>query len=161
MLGLTQRLTGMRFVRLAVAASALGCAVPIASAGDDAGVHNFFSSQAGASYGVETAAPAPGRGDRVVRTERASRPRSLTVRLRHPSPVVQVARSDGPAPKITIYEDPTLRRGDAVMTTRGIRVFAGSRSWPYRDDDFVALADARRMDPEMRKVLAELDRLPQ
>jgi hypothetical protein len=50
---------------------------------------------------------------------------------------------------LSLLRDLTLRRGDAVMTTGGFRVFHGGRRFPYRREDFVALSrshDIRQTD---------------
>ena len=62
--------------------------------------------------------------------------------------------------KVSIFEDRTLRRGDAVMMAQGIRVFAGSNSWPYTPGDFVGLDDAKHLSRDTTKVLVQLDKLP-
>lgn len=56
-----------------------------------------------------------------------------------------------------ILEDPTLKRGDIVMTDEGARVFAGSKSRPpYRQQDFVAPSKFPELSRSMRKRLEEL-----
>lgn len=65
-----------------------------------------------------------------------------------------------PLPAVSLLEDRTLRRGDAVMMDDGIHVFAGSPVWPYRRADFKALATVRGLDLNLRRTLAELDRQP-
>ncbi len=72
----------------------------------------------------------------------------------------QIAQAPTRPGKVSIFEDKTLRRGDAVMTVKGIRIFAGSNSWPYQDSDFVALADARQLDKGLQKILLAIDRMP-
>ena len=88
--------------------------------------------------------------------------RPLTVKLNRPKIVrpAQIAQGRTTPVKVSIFEDKTLQRGDAVMTTKGIRIFAGSNSWPYQASDFVALSNARQMDKGMQKVLLDLDRMP-
>ena len=49
----------------------------------------------------------------------------------------------------SLLHDFTLRRGDAVMTATGFKVFHGGARFPYRRDDFLALArspDVKRGD---------------
>lgn len=58
---------------------------------------------------------------------------------------------------VTIYTDRTLARGDVVMTAHGLRVFNGSESWPYTDDDFVEVSAKARIAPDMRKELRSID----
>ena len=165
-----------------VAWAAVVGAVHTASARDDSGVHEFFSTGAGSA---EEAAPAP-RAEPVqmaplsrpversvhrspkdlVRTTIVARERPLTVRLHAAKAVKSAVKTNqfALAPtrpgKVSIFYDKTLQPGDAVMSFKGIRIFAGSKSWPYHDSDFVALADAKQLDKGMRQVLLDLDRLP-
>ncbi len=59
---------------------------------------------------------------------------------------------------ITIYTDKTLAPGDAVMTPTGLKVFNGSRSWPYTADNFAAIAASGRMAGSVRKELTAIDK---
>ena len=59
---------------------------------------------------------------------------------------------------ITIYTDKTLEPGDAVMTATGLKVFNGSRSWPYTEGDFVAIASSGRTANGLRKELTAIDK---
>lgn len=52
--------------------------------------------------------------------------------------------------------DRTLRRGDIVATTAGLRVFLGSEQFPYRVRDFVSVSVARHV--AQRADLEALDR---
>jgi len=54
-------------------------------------------------------------------------------------------------------QDPTLRKGDAVMTSGGIVVFRGARRSPYAREDFTALA-AASMAYDRRATLTTLER---
>lgn len=57
-----------------------------------------------------------------------------------------------------VKEDPTLRRGDIVMTAEGGRVFAGGRKGPpYRDADFVPPSRFPDLSRDMKARLAELE----
>ena len=58
---------------------------------------------------------------------------------------------------VTIYTDRTLVRGDAVMTSNGVKVFNGSASWPHTDEDFTAVADTSRVSPSVRKELTAIN----
>lgn len=86
----------------------------------------------------------------------------LTVRPHHPRRHVSSGGAqhyDVAALKgITIYNDKSLAPGDAVMTATGLKVFNGSRSWPYTEDDFVAIASSGRMASGLRKELTALDK---
>ncbi|HEY8067116.1 MAG TPA: DUF2865 domain-containing protein [Methylosinus sp.] len=57
-----------------------------------------------------------------------------------------------------IYLDPTLRRGDAVMTTHGVEVFHGGSRYPYSKNDFRPLARSPDLDEPVRRRLAALER---
>ena len=63
--------------------------------------------------------------------------------------------------KVAIFEDRTLRRGDAVMTAKGMRIFVGSNAGPHTSEDFVDLAKSgREVSKTTEKVLADLDKRP-
>jgi len=47
------------------------------------------------------------------------------------------------APRYSVALDPTLRRGDFVMTAKGPVVFEGDRNLPHLSNDFTAVADAK------------------
>ncbi|WP_018265103.1 DUF2865 domain-containing protein [Methylosinus sp. LW4] len=57
-----------------------------------------------------------------------------------------------------IYLDPTLRRGDAVMTTHGVEIFHGASRYPYSKNDFRPLARSPDLDEPVRRRLAALER---
>lgn len=44
---------------------------------------------------------------------------------------------------MSLMKDFTLRPGDAVATSTGVRVFKGAAHWPYRSKDFLSLVEAR------------------
>ncbi len=149
--------------RVAIAGALTLGAMQSASA-DDAGLHGFFSAMFGGGAAEPQQAPAaaeaPSAGE-PSEVRRIARYHPLTVRLHKPAPRLVVTRDVPTKPvKVSIFQDKTLRRGDAVMTSQGIRVFAGSSSWPYVPQDFVSLDDAGRLSQDTSKVLAELDRAP-
>lgn len=162
-----------RSARMVVAGATLLAAVHGAAA-DDSGLHEFFSSLLPGSAGHSAAAPAPIETSRPPRPVRTSRPdfgdwavdrrlrvaraRPLTVHLHQPR--IVVAQGPTRPVKVSILEDRTLQVGDAVMTAKGIRIFAGSTSWPYTAGDFVGLDTARHLSKDTSKVLAQIDRLP-
>lgn len=57
----------------------------------------------------------------------------------------------------TLLDDETLRRGDAVMTANGVRIFNGARHFPFRVADFRPLANTGRI--AHRNVLLAIDRV--
>lgn len=73
--------------------------------------------------------------------------------------MAKVPNKSDPGVKVTIYEDKTLRRGDAVMTTAGMRVFAGSNSFPYSESDFVAVSTKEGVSKDVAKTLIAMDRV--
>lgn len=61
---------------------------------------------------------------------------------------------------VTIYQDRTLRDGDAVMMADGIHVFRGTGRSLHRPSDFVRLTFAAALDWHLRQSLDVLDRNP-
>jgi hypothetical protein len=61
------------------------------------------------------------------------------------------------AQQYSILRDPTLRKGDTVMTPNGFVVFQGSRQSPYAQSDFATLADAP-MSKDQRAALMAMQR---
>ena len=144
--------------RAVLAASALLGAVHGASADD--GLRGFFSAIFG---GAPQSAPLMATLDeRPPAVGRAwpLRRGPLVVRLHPAKPRFTLADAPAKAGRVSIFEDRTLRRGDAVMMRDGVRVFAGSASWPYRPTDFVRLDDARQLGRNTSEVLAQLDKAP-
>ena len=101
-----------------------------------------------------------------VAEPRRIRPRVSVARLR-PASEVQVVFPKPivlpmpPRPAlVTIYQDRTLRDGDAVMMADGIHVFHGADRWPYRPSDFVRLNFVAALDWHLRQTLGALDRNP-
>jgi hypothetical protein len=52
--------------------------------------------------------------------------------------------------------DRTLRKGDAVMTPKGIVVYEGANSSSTRPEDFIALAQERRLPGDVREYLSKM-----
>ena len=123
----------------------------------DGGFFGFLSSLGGGG-----AAPAPAEAPPSAEPERP-----LTVRpfrkKRAARASLAHANVPGKTGPVSIYEDPTLRTGDAVMTKNGMRVFSGARyspDRPYGDDDFVAVSASKSVTPGLKKTLIELNKLP-
>lgn len=159
----TPRASVRRTARLGLAGAALLVAATGASA-DEGGLGGILSSIFGdhaQQAPAATAAPeAASQPVPVNVQDHRARSHALTVRLRQAKPRFAVAQSPTKPGKVSIYADRTLRRGDAVMTADGVRVFAGSSSWPYTAGDFVVLKDAKNLDRDTSKVLAQLDKAP-
>ncbi|RYC32097.1 hypothetical protein D3273_10250 [Lichenibacterium minor] len=147
-------------------ALALSAAVALAAAparAEDGGLFGFLS----AALGGGSAAPAPSAPPPTASEGEQVRP--LTVR-RAPKKAVhagagraRLARVPTKTGPVSIYEDPTLRSGDAVMTKDGMKVFAGGRfspEHPYEDANFVAVSAAKTVAPNLKKTVIELNKLP-
>lgn len=61
-------------------------------------------------------------------------------------------------PTSAILHDPTLRRGDIVMTAHGVEVFRGGGRFPYSARDFRPLRQTGDISPSLRRKLAALER---
>lgn len=66
--------------------------------------------------------------------------------------------SSSEAPMRAIYQDFTLRRGDAVMTPHGMQVFHGGPHYPHTIGDFRPIAESRDVPERTRRLLAALER---
>jgi hypothetical protein len=88
--------------------------------------------------------------------------RALPVALRYTSTRDNTCtcRTDGlpGLQKVEINRDPTLRRGDPVMTDAGFRIFRGAARMPYRPRDFASLAESRGVTPVSHTILASMER---
>lgn len=58
----------------------------------------------------------------------------------------------------SLLHDFTLRRGDAVMTKAGFKVFHGGNRFPYRRNDFVKLEQSRDIRNGDRATFREIER---
>lgn len=58
----------------------------------------------------------------------------------------------------SLLHDFTLRRGDAVMTDRGVRVFHGGAHYPFHRQDFVALNQSRDVAKDARATFRAIER---
>ncbi|RYB07820.1 hypothetical protein [Lichenibacterium ramalinae] len=90
-------------------------------------------------------------GRRTAMAERVARPASPTV--------LTLPRPDRPA-LVSIYQDRTLRDGDAVMLADGIHLFHGGARWPHRPDDFLRLQSVVRLGWSLRHTLSDIDSAP-
>jgi hypothetical protein len=69
---------------------------------------------------------------------------------------------EGGDPMVAIMNDPTLRRGDAVMTNRGMMVYEGaSGETGHQGDDFVALSRAASLSKFDRARISAVSSKPQ
>ena len=152
------RTFGRRCAAITVAAAVAASAGPARAEGG--GLFGFLSALTGIGAPPPAAAPAPSEGEQV---------RPLTVR-RTPKKAAhagagraRMARVPTKTGPVSIYEDPTLRDGDAVMTKNGMKVFAGghfSPDHPYGEADFIAVSDSKAVAPNLKKTVIELNKLP-
>jgi hypothetical protein len=63
----------------------------------------------------------------------------------------------GPVPPTDLMDDDSLRRGDAVMTPSGIRIFVGSSGDHHEPEDFRKPSEVKGLPKVERKALAALD----
>jgi hypothetical protein len=66
--------------------------------------------------------------------------------------------STATAMAVPIANDPTLARGDIVVTQKGVRIFAGGAKPPFRDSDFVPYRNYRGLSREVITMLSLIDR---
>ena len=57
-----------------------------------------------------------------------------------------------------VLNDPTLRKGDVVVTPKGFVVFQGAKTRSITSSDFVALSQARSLPKELRAALVAMER---
>src|SRR3954466_12450837 len=67
------------------------------------------------------------------------------------------AAKGGEGPLGPFLNDPTLRAGDIVVTTKGFMVFHGEESQSHRETDFVSIANASGLAGN-KKTLISLER---
>ena len=58
----------------------------------------------------------------------------------------------------SLLNDPTLRKGDVVMTPKGFVVFQGAKTRSITSSDFVALSQARSLPEGLRATLIDIER---
>ena len=162
--------------RTAVAVLAAACVLSLlkaATARDDLGLHRFWAEQAAVAAAPDQAAvpPLPLRSAKAVRPLRIAlmkRSDRHVARRRQHGPMLAQATPPRllnlPVPKkpaiVSLYEDRTLRNGDAVMLADGIHIFRGDIAGLHRPGDFVRLQLVASLGWKMRQTLSDLDRNP-
>ena len=58
---------------------------------------------------------------------------------------------------MSVTEDPTLRPGDIVVTSAGVRIFQGDRTVPHSEREFVDYRSAREASGAVRAYLDVVD----
>jgi hypothetical protein len=74
------------------------------------------------------------------------------------APVSGAAPPAAAPPLSNPYADPTLRPGDGVVTTDGVRILRRGSRFPFKATDFVSLDDAGGAHLANRSALHEIDR---
>ena len=180
--------SGLVLAASGIVASLMLALAHTAAAGDDLGIRRseFWPWPDGATLSLPMPVmPAPIR-HHARRIWAASHARPLRIALGRRSPArvatrsgrAHLARLSSPVPQppvvfprrilqepprpvlVSIFQDATLRNGDAVMMADGIHVFHGVGAWPYRPRDFVRLPLAASLDWHLRQTLNDLDRNP-
>lgn len=162
--------------RIAVAVLATVCVLSLfkaATARDDLRLHLFWSEQVPASSSRAQAVVPPlplssAKADRPLRIALMKRRDGPMDRHRHhgsmlaqavPSRLLSLPIPTKPA-IVSIYDDRTLRNGDAVMLVDGIHVFRGDIASLHRPRDFVRLQFVASLGWKLRQTLNDLDRNP-
>lgn len=128
---------------------------------EDGGFFGFLSSALGGG-----GSPAPAVAPPTASESEQVRPltvRRTPKRSAHSSARAQMAKVPTKTGPVSIYEDSTLRDGDAVMTKSGMKVFAGGRfspDHPYGETDFVAVSASKSVAPNLKKTVIDLNKLP-
>ncbi|MCL2453266.1 MAG: hypothetical protein FWD08_06425, partial [Alphaproteobacteria bacterium] len=60
--------------------------------------------------------------------------------------------------RVDLMDDDSLRRGDAVMTQDGIRIFVGPSGDHHQPEDFQAVTEIKNLSKRERQALVGLDR---
>ena len=134
--------------------------LPLASA--PAFAANFFEKL----FGVQQAPAAASRPSvvlpppvlpvqRATAPIRREKPKASIVRVKPGDAPARIARAAVrpeilPGPLGPFLRDPTLRRGDVVVTTEGLKVFTGQGGGQHAHGDFLALAQAAVLPPAIR-----------
>ena len=110
-------------------------------------------------FGQQAAPPPPTYvqpplADTYLETRPFERMRRRQTRRVETAPKEDHAAIKEAAKSTDIMHDRTLRPGDAVMTSNGVRVFDGGKSSHHDSDDFVKLSDTSGMS---RQLLSTLD----
>lgn len=85
-----------------------------------------------------------------VKVQEHRRQRRITVTKARPAGLPHAAPTG-------IMDDHSLQNGDAVMTLRGIRIFAGRSGDRHSPEDFAKLSEIKGLSKSARKDLAAID----
>lgn len=81
------------------------------------------------------------------------RPKSQKPRAVSAKPTAPAVKLDPASDAYWYLRDPTLRKGDIVVTRSGVVVFDGQRASDHASSDFTALEDTRRLPKAQQQTL--------
>jgi hypothetical protein len=136
-------------VRRRVLTVALMVATGLATA-SQAQAAGFFDDLARAFFGGRSAPPAMMRNDPF---EMTVQPKRQKPRPASAKPAEPAAKLDPAKDAFWYLRDPTLRKGDIVVTRSGVVVFDGQRSSGHDTSDFTALAGTKRLPKAQQQTL--------
>lgn len=83
----------------------------------------------------------------------AHRPKDLVARV-HPG---RDGRGRQAPTNVSLMDDESLRNGDVVMTSDGLRIFTGSAGARHSDDDFAKISETEGLSAARRSALVFID----
>lgn len=108
----------------------------------------FLDDLTRAIFGNPTPPAAIGIPDGPAIRPRPSKPRAVSTKPAEPA-----VKLDPASDAYWYLRDPTLRKGDIVVTRSGVVVFDGRRSSGHETSDFTALEDTRRLPKAQQQTL--------
>lgn len=108
----------------------------------------FLDDLTRAIFGNPTPPAAIGIPDGPAIKPRPSKPRPVNTKPAEPA-----VKLDAASDSYWYLRDPTLRKGDIVVTSRGIVVFDGQRSSDHASSDFTALEGTKRLPKAQQQTL--------
>ncbi|WID95401.1 hypothetical protein QO058_21900 [Bosea vestrisii] len=108
----------------------------------------FFDDLARAVFGNPTPPAAIGGPEAPAVRPKANRPRQTSTKPAEPA-----VKLDPASDAYWYLRDPTLRKGDIVVTRNGIVVFDGQKSSEHASSAFTALEDTKRLPKVQQQTL--------
>ncbi len=133
---------------------------PATSSGDTDGKADYCSSACPGSETVFYSRRGDGSIERAVNSETGQAYAALKTAFSFRTKLNAACTCSGLATRglaaIPITQDITLKRGDLVVTESGVRMFAGSSRFPYREADFVEAGRYGRLPADVRMKIAQI-----
>lgn len=108
----------------------------------------FLDDLTRAIFGNPTPPAAIGNPDGPAIRPKPSKPRPVSTKPAEPA-----VKLDPASDAYWYLRDPTLRKGDIVVTRSGVVVFDGQRSSGHETSDFTALEDTKRLPKTQQQTL--------